>query len=84
MEVFIKVAPEQFRRLRSQIGNGSPVQEAINKATRIDYSLEGVLFEGYNIPCNEEQARAILEIAKQTCPELIAEITRAIRLARPG
>ena len=83
MEIFIKVAPEQFKRLRSQINSDSPAQEAFNKATRIDYSLEGVLFEGYNIPCNEKQARAIFEIAKQSCPELIPEIDKAIRLARP-
>jgi hypothetical protein len=83
MEIFIKVAPRHYEQLRSQIPSESPAHEAIDRATRIDYSLEGVLFEGYNIPCNEEQAQIILETARQCCPEITSDIEHAIRLARP-
>ncbi|TMA12854.1 MAG: hypothetical protein E6J89_03425 [Deltaproteobacteria bacterium] len=84
MELFIKVAPRHYDRLRGRIRSDSPAYQAIDKATRIDHSLEGVLFKGYNILCDEEQARIILEIAKQCCPEIIADIQEAVRLARRG
>jgi hypothetical protein len=84
MEIFIKVAPRYYDRLRSRIPTGSPAHEAIAKATRIDHAVEGVLFKGHTIPCDENQARIILEIARQCCPEIIPNIEEAIRLARPG
>jgi hypothetical protein len=82
MDVFIKVAPRQYDKLRRQISTESRAHAAIDRATRIDHSIEGVEFEGYNIPCDEEQARIILEVAKQYCPEIIADIEEAITLAR--
>jgi len=54
------------------------------RATRIDYSLDGVLFEGYNIPCDESDARMLLEIARQYCPEIVSEIQKAMRFAESG
>jgi hypothetical protein len=82
MDIFIKVAPRYYERLRSQISALSSAREAIDKATRIDHAVEGVLFEGYNIPCNEDQARIIFETAKQHCPEIVPNIEEALRLAR--
>lgn len=84
MLIFIKVAPRGYERLRRHIPTESPAHEAINKATRIDHVLEGVQFEGYNIPCDVDQARIILQIAKQYCPDIIGDIEEAIELARPG
>jgi hypothetical protein len=84
MNIFIKVSPRHYEQLRRQIHPGSSAHEAIDRATRIDHSLDGVLFEGYNIPCNEEEARIILETAKQSCPEIVPSIEQAIRLARHG
>jgi hypothetical protein len=49
---------------------------------RIEHAVEGVLFEGYNIPCDEDQARILLETAKQHCPEIVRDIQEALRLAR--
>jgi len=83
MDIFVKVARRDYERLRSQIPSDSPAREAIDKATPIDHSIEGVQFEGYNIPCDENQARILIEIAKQYCPEIIRDIERAIRLAGP-
>jgi hypothetical protein len=84
MEILIKIAPQAYDRLRSYISTESAAHEAIEKAGRIDHSIEGVLFAGYSIACNEEQARIILEIAKQCCPEIIPTIEEAITLARSG
>jgi hypothetical protein len=84
MDIFLKVAPRDYHRLRKQIPGDSPAHEAIGKATRIDYSFEGVVFEGYNIPCDENQARIILEAAKQCCPEAAPSIEKAMSLARPA
>ncbi|MPZ75362.1 MAG: hypothetical protein GEU77_02455 [Deltaproteobacteria bacterium] len=82
MEVFIKIAPQEFSRLRERITSDSPAHEAIDRATPIDHAIEGVLFEGYNITCDENQARTILEVA-QECSEIIPDIEQAIKLARP-
>jgi hypothetical protein len=62
----------------------SRAQNAISKATPIDHSLDGVQFAGYTIPCNEEQARILLETATQCCPEIVSNIEEAIRVARRG
>ena len=82
MDIFIKVAPRDYERLRSRVPQNSPAHVAIERATRIDHAIEGVLFEGYTIPCDEDQARIILETAKQHCPEIVRDIEGAIRLAR--
>ncbi len=82
MEIFIKLAPQEYDRLRSRIPLDSPAHQAFEKATRVDHSIEGVLFEGYSIPCDETQASIILEIAGQCCPESIPQIEKAIKLAQ--
>jgi hypothetical protein len=81
MKIFIKLASRDYEKLRTRIPNGSPVHEAIERATRIDYSLDGVLFEGYSIPCDEHHTRMLLEIARERCPEIVSEIQKAMRLA---
>ncbi|MBI4522398.1 MAG: hypothetical protein HY695_01155 [Deltaproteobacteria bacterium] len=68
--------------MRSRIPRDSPAHEAFEKATRVDHSIEGVLFEGYSLPCDENQARIILEIAGRCCPEIIPDIEKAIKLAQ--
>jgi len=83
VEIFIKLAPRPYNLLRNHIPAESSAHEAIERASRIDHSVEGVLFAGFSIPCNEEQARVILEIAKQYCPEIIPDIEKAITFARP-
>lgn len=82
-EIFIKLATRQYSRLRGHIPAESSAQEALSKATPIDHSLDGVQFAGYTIPCNEEQARIILETAARYCPEIVSDIEEAIRLAGP-
>jgi hypothetical protein len=84
MKIFIKLASRDYEKLRSRVPNGSPAHEAIERATRIDYSLDGVLFEGYSIPCDEHHARMLLEIARDGCPEIVPEIQKAMQLAESG
>jgi hypothetical protein len=84
MQINIKIAAREFHRLREQVPADSVAREAFDKATRIDHSLEGVLFAGYVIPCDEEQACVIREIAAQCCPEVIPAIEAAISLASPN
>lgn len=81
MEIVIKLASRDYEQLRSGIPRGSPAAEAVEKATRIDHSVDGVLFEGYSILCDERAARSLLEIARQCCPAAVARIHEAIRLA---
>jgi hypothetical protein len=79
MEIYIKVTPDQYKRLRSALPVESPAHQAINKATPIEYSLEGILFEGYEIPCDQNQAGVILNTAKHCCPELVPHIEHAVK-----
>ena len=80
----IKIAFWAFNKLRSNIPSESAAHEAIEHASRIEHSIGGVLFAGYIVPCDEEQARLILETAKQCCPEIVPDIEEAIRLAQVG
>jgi hypothetical protein len=84
VKIFIKLASQDYKKLRSRIPDGSPAHEAIERATRIDYSLDGVLFEGYSIPCDEHHARILLEIARERCPEIVSEIQKAVQFAESG
>lgn len=84
MGIYIKLAPRDYDRLRSLISTESAARQAIDQATRVDHALEGVLFEGYTVPCSEEQGRAIRAVARDSCPELLPTIDQAIHLARPG
>ena len=85
MNKFIKVAPRYYERLRSQIPVESPAREAIDKATRIDHAVEGVLFEGYNIPCERgPSANPSRNSQAIYCPEIVRDIEEALRIARSG
>lgn len=83
-EIFIKVAPRHYERLRSRISDNSPAREPIERASRIDQSGEGVLLETYNISCDETQARIILQTAEEYCPEIAEDIEKAITIGRAG
>jgi hypothetical protein len=82
MEIFIKLSPPAFDRLRRHIDADSAARESIERASRIDHSVEGVLFAGYSIPCDDEQARIILETARQHFPEILPDIEKAMALGR--
>jgi hypothetical protein len=82
MEIFIKLAPGAYKRLRNQVPADSAAHEAIENADQIDYSVEGVLFAGYTITCNEHQARILLTTATQSCPDIVPNIEQAIKFAR--
>jgi hypothetical protein len=59
VEISIKVASREYEQLRTHVPDGSSAREAVERATRIDYSLGGVLFEGYTIVCDEHAARGL-------------------------
>ena len=82
MEIPIKMSPAQYKQLRNSYPIDSPVRDLIDNARRLDHAIEGVLFAGYTIVCNEDQARIFLETARRCCPELIPQIEQAIELAQ--
>jgi hypothetical protein len=81
MEIHIKMAPAQYERLRKTYPIDSPIRDVIDNARRVNHAIEGVLFAGYTIVCDEDQARIFLDTARQCCPELIPHIEQAIKLA---
>jgi hypothetical protein len=84
VEISIKVASREYEQLRTYVPDGSSAREAVERATKIDYSLGGVLFEGYTIVCDEHAARSLQETAAHHCPEIVPKIQEAVRLARSG
>ena len=84
MEILIKLGSGEYDQLRTRIPDGSSAREAIERATRIDYSVGGVLFEGYTILCDENAARGLQETATRFCPEIVPKIEEAVRLAKSG
>lgn len=84
MNVVIKITPESYRRLRDHVPNDSAAHEAVETAARIEHAVEGVLFAGYSITCDEAQARLLLDIAKRCCPEVVVEVEKALNAARNG
>jgi hypothetical protein len=84
MQIIIKIASRPYQQLRDAIPADSIAREAIEKASRIDHSLEGVLFAGYTITCNHDQAQIIRQLATRCCPEIIPTVEQALTLARPG
>lgn len=82
MEIIIKLAPRSYKELRSHIPTRSPAHETIENATRIDHSVEGVLFAGYTLVCDDQQARIIRETAQRYCADAVPDIDKAIAAAR--
>jgi len=80
MEIFIKLAARHYELLRERVPGASPAHQALAKATPIEHSVDGVEFEGYTVPCDGEQARALLAAVRKCCPEITAAIEKAIGL----
>jgi hypothetical protein len=81
MEIHIKLAPAQYERLRSTYPLDTPIRDVIDNARRVNHAIEGVLFAGYTIVCDQDQARLFLDTARRCCPEVIPQIEQAIKLA---
>lgn len=82
MDLFIELAPKHYEQLRSRIPGPSAAHRFLSRATRIDYSIEGIVFEGYSFPCKVDQTGILLEACERYCPENLPDIQQAIRLAR--
>lgn len=82
MEIFIKVSLKDYESLARELPSDSPAHKAIARATPLGGSVGGVEFEGYTIPCDEEQAHILLETAKRCCPHAVFEIQKAIAYAK--
>ena len=81
MEIFVKLASAEFEKLRGGTPRDSNASVVIERATRIEHAVEGVLFEGYTVACDETEAESLLKIARQCCPETVPKIEEAIRIA---
>src|SRR6267142_6297276 len=78
MNIFIKVAPRYYERLRGQIPNQSPAREAIDKATRIDHAVEGVLFEGSTFPVTKTKRASFSKQPSNPAPRLSATLRKSL------
>ncbi len=81
MSVTIKLSPELHDSLLSQISPGLSTYRALEHAKLIRSYIDRSPLE-YDVECNEDVARALLDFAAKYCPEAVREIDFALRLAR--
>ena len=81
MSVTIKLSPELRDTLLSQISPALTTHRALENAQPIRSYRDRLLLE-YDVECNEDVARSLLDFATKHCPEAVREIDFALRLAR--
>jgi hypothetical protein len=81
MSVTIKLSPELHNYLLSQISPGLTTYRALENARLIRSYMDRSPLE-YDVECDEDVARALLDFAAKHCPEAVREIDFALRLAR--
>lgn len=84
MDIVVKLSKSNYRQLRGHVLPGSAAYEPMEKATAFEHSVEGVIFAGYSIACDDEQARALLDAARRHCPDAVSEIEKSMTAAAPA
>mgnify|MGYP003694420803 CR=1 FL=1 len=78
MNIFIKVAPRYYERLRGQIPNQSPAREAIDKATRIDHAVEGCCLKATTFPVTKTKRASFSKQPSNPAPRLSATLRKSL------
>lgn len=81
MDVLVKLSKNNYRRLRGHVPADSAAFEPMEKATPFEHAVEGVVFAGYSVHCDESQAKALLDLARRHCPECAFDIEKSITAA---
>jgi len=81
MSVTIKLSPELRDSLLSRISPALTTYRALENARPIRSYRDRSPLE-YDVECEEDVARALLDFAAKHCPEAVREIDFALRLAR--
>ncbi len=68
--------------IREHLPAGSPASKCLEAATPLDISGEPVIRPEWAVPCEEEDAKLILEVAKKWCPDALPNINVGFKLKR--
>jgi hypothetical protein len=80
LKILIEIRREHYDPLLTWVAKDSPLYSAMINAVIVRYSGQGgpVMM----MVCEDDEARALLDIAKQFYPDVAAEIEQAIQLKR--
>jgi hypothetical protein len=70
----IEIFTEQYERLLSVVPQDSPVYSILKNGIVVDHSKPSIERKTVEILCAVEQARELLAIAQQLCPEAAPQI----------
>ena len=81
MKIMIEMSPEHYDRLLSKVSQNSVSYNLLkNGVVSGGSAKENRLIE---IACEESEARTLLHVAQDLCPEAAIEIDQGVTLGRP-
>jgi hypothetical protein len=83
MEVTIGFARAHYEKLLHDVPAETPAYTILHGSVELDRWADGKPFSMcVIIECNRDEATALLQAAKQHCPEAVADIEYGIKLSR--
>jgi hypothetical protein len=77
IKVLIEMSPEHHHSLLKRASETSPVYFRLQNTVKTE---SGTIL----VPCNEDEAEMLLQVAKHFCPDAVSPIEAAIKAARPS
>ncbi|HSF57010.1 MAG TPA: hypothetical protein VLD83_02975 [Candidatus Binatia bacterium] len=76
-KILLEMSPEHHHSLLKRASESSPVYFRLKNAVKTESNT--IL-----VPCDDEEAEMLLQVAKHFCPDAISPIKAAIKAARPN
>jgi hypothetical protein len=83
VEILIEIATVQYDRLLTLIPPDAPVYSTLKNGVILDRSKPSIPRKTVEILCEVEEARELLAVAKQLCPEAAPQIEDGLVNPRP-
>jgi len=80
-KVRIQLTPEEYNRLKNHIPKRSKAYSALKNATELIGFINAPALQ-FSIECDENDAQALLQSARDHCPMALQKIEDSIRLSR--
>jgi hypothetical protein len=83
VKMMIEISTKQYDRLLSVVPAESSVYAMLKNGVIVDHSKASLERKSVSILCAVEQARGLLDAARQLCPEAVPEIEDGLVNPRP-
>jgi hypothetical protein len=83
VKILIEIATVQYDRLLSMVPADAPAYSILKNGVVIDPSKPSIPHKTVHILCEVEEARELLAVAKQLCPEAAPQIEDGLVNPRP-